>query len=117
MPTLAELRGARRRDAEATAHVHAAHREALNCYKDTDRNCMCDCGHVRSDHAMEMSKLSPPGFVFSKGECIECSCVRFTAVDSFRCEYCGNDVRVGRDADHCNDCLILEVDNCRELAT
>lgn len=116
MPTLAELRGARRRDAEATAHVHEAHREALKCYDDSDERCSCDCGCPRRVHALGRQLLSQRGHLISKGECRDCSCTRFTAVDSFACEYCGNDVRVGRDADHCNECLILEVDNCRELA-
>lgn len=119
MPTLADLRRARRLDADATKRVHAAHRVALNCYTYNDENCLCDCGCPRSNHAFPKAgspMLSRGGFELERGECTRCSCVRYAPAESFRCEYCGNDVRVGRDEDHCNDCLILEVDKARELA-
>ena len=116
MPTLAEIRGARRRDAEATKHVIEAHRVALNCLAHDDDECLCDCGCRRKEHAVQRTMISSRGHVIDAGECRECSCSRYAAAETFRCDCCGNVVRVGVDNDHCNDCLILEVDNCRDLA-
>jgi len=114
MTTLAELRRARRREGEAQADISERHRSALGCYAITDPNCFCDCGHSRKSHAVD-GPLVRGAFRLEAGECAFCSCTRFRPVDTFKCEYCGNDVRTCRDDDHCNDCALLEVERFRDL--
>lgn len=109
MTTLAEMRRARRRDATATKQVQEAHREALQCYAHDNERCLCDCGCSRKEHALGRDLISARGHLIRNGECGTCSCTRFAPVDTFSCEWCGNDVRPGEDNDHCNDCAILTV--------
>jgi hypothetical protein len=72
-----------------------------------DGDCMCSCGHVRDGHAIEGSRISVRSLRLENGECVFCSCVHFTPVDTFRCEYCGNHVRDTVLGDHCNDCALV----------
>jgi hypothetical protein len=110
MATLAELRARARRGDEALEAVHVAHRKALNCLAYDDESCLCDCGCPRARHAIGRDRISQFGYLLQNHECSECSCVHYQSAESYRCDYCGNTVRVGFDDDHCNDCSLVEVE-------